>query len=123
RDETPRNPPEARLPVDPNSIPRVEYQNGIRSRAIHSFTLGKMPRNQTVFISLKKLKKPQKTLAENSDVSVFPNVRAQLWSELKHRGSEARSYSARWMSLREEDRVTENEVANWTDASLFALLS
>ncbi|MEY2614035.1 MAG: hypothetical protein RL069_2847, partial [Planctomycetota bacterium] len=41
-------------------------------RAIHSFTLGKMPRNQTVFISLKKLKKPQKTLAENSDVSVFP---------------------------------------------------
>gem|GEM_PF-3108462 len=30
-----------------------------------------MPRNQTVFISLKKLKKPQKTLAENSDVSVF----------------------------------------------------
>jgi len=55
--------------------------------------------------------------------SVFPNVRAQLWSELKHRGAEARSYSARWVSLRGEGRVTENEVANWTDASLFALLS
>jgi len=41
----------------------------------------------------------------------------------KHGGTEARSISAQWVSLREEDRVTENEVANWTDASLFALLS
>jgi hypothetical protein len=42
---------------------------------------------------------------------------------LKHRGTEARSFSAQWVSLRGEGRVTENEVANWTDASLFALLS
>jgi hypothetical protein len=37
-----------------------------------------MPRNQTVFISRKKLKKPQKTLAENSDVSVFQKKLLQL---------------------------------------------
>jgi len=47
-------------------------------------------------------------------------VRGRRW---KHGGTEARSISAQWVSLRGEGRVTENEVANWTDASLFALLS
>ena len=51
-----------------------------------------MPRNQTVFISRKKLKKPQKTLAENSDVSVFQkrvtDRSASLARTWKHGGTE-----------------------------------